>query len=268
MVEKEQINNIITEAIDKKSTKSYSHKPHLASLPYDHNTNDPEKLKERKEELEKRIKDTDKQIKDFEYYFRKDWGYIANAYGGRAWSLPDLLKELTTGYDIESGGFTNQGNLPLSDGREVPIHFGAGADLVYYQEDGYDVTEYALNTWELKENCEKIHETIYNHFQNITYDEDFHNYLKTLSNKAQYNLEFLEKIYNDEVSPNGHEHHTKPSRTVIDWVESVNNRFDTFQRIYGSHKKDIPKHDKLLKIKNDYTTELDRTNAHIDRVSE
>ena len=42
---------------NRKSKKSYSHKPHLGSLPYDLNTNDPKKLKERLKENNKRLRE-------------------------------------------------------------------------------------------------------------------------------------------------------------------------------------------------------------------
>lgn len=41
--------------------KSYSHKPHLASLPHDRRTNDPEKLKERLDEVVHRLEETKKK---------------------------------------------------------------------------------------------------------------------------------------------------------------------------------------------------------------
>ena len=46
--------------------KSYSHKPHLGSLPYDLNTNDPDKLKERLDAIDERLKKTDDKIKKTE----------------------------------------------------------------------------------------------------------------------------------------------------------------------------------------------------------
>ena len=47
-------------------SKSYSHKPHLGSLPHDRRTNDPDKLKERLDAIDERLKETDKQIKEIE----------------------------------------------------------------------------------------------------------------------------------------------------------------------------------------------------------
>lgn len=43
-------------------TKSYSHKPHLASLPYDLNVGNADKLRERLDEIDNRIKDTEEEI--------------------------------------------------------------------------------------------------------------------------------------------------------------------------------------------------------------
>lgn len=48
-------------------SKSYSHKPHLGSLPHDRRTNDPEKLQERIDAIDERLKDTDSNIKDVEH---------------------------------------------------------------------------------------------------------------------------------------------------------------------------------------------------------
>ena len=38
---------------NEQKSKSYSHKPHLADLPYDHNTNDSDKLEERLDAINK-----------------------------------------------------------------------------------------------------------------------------------------------------------------------------------------------------------------------
>ena len=46
--------------------KSYSHKPHLAGLPYDLNTNDPDKLKERLKACEDGLKEAEKELKDLQ----------------------------------------------------------------------------------------------------------------------------------------------------------------------------------------------------------
>ena len=52
----------ILEAIE----KSYSHKPHLAGLPYDLNTNDPEKLKERLKACKRGLKEAKQDLKDMQ----------------------------------------------------------------------------------------------------------------------------------------------------------------------------------------------------------
>ena len=56
--------------IKKGIIKSYSHKPHLASLPHDLSTTNPDELQERYDELANRIK----EIKD-------EWGWTSKAYG-------------------------------------------------------------------------------------------------------------------------------------------------------------------------------------------
>ena len=48
----------------KKGRKSYSHKPHLGSLPHDRRTNDPELLQERIDEIDRRVEKIDKDIQD------------------------------------------------------------------------------------------------------------------------------------------------------------------------------------------------------------
>ena len=52
----------ILEAIE----KSYSHKPHLADLPYDLNTNDPEKLKERLKACKRGLREAKQDLKDMQ----------------------------------------------------------------------------------------------------------------------------------------------------------------------------------------------------------
>ena len=46
--------------------KSYSHKPHLGSLPHDRRTNDPEKLQERLDAIDERMEANDDEIKKLE----------------------------------------------------------------------------------------------------------------------------------------------------------------------------------------------------------
>lgn len=48
--------------------KSYSHKPHLAGLPYDLNTNDPDKLKERLKACKDGLKEAEKELKDLQEF--------------------------------------------------------------------------------------------------------------------------------------------------------------------------------------------------------
>lgn len=72
MVDKEVIKNVFDNVV----MKSYGHKPHLASLPYDHNTNDPDKLQERLDVLGDRISETEELI------------------GTEAWIQEDRQKEI------------------------------------------------------------------------------------------------------------------------------------------------------------------------------
>lgn len=46
--------------------KSYSHKPHLGSLPHDRRTSDPELLQERIDAIDERVADNDKEIRKIE----------------------------------------------------------------------------------------------------------------------------------------------------------------------------------------------------------
>ena len=46
--------------------KSYSHKPHLGSLPHDRRTSDPELLQERIDAIDERMEDNDKEIRKLE----------------------------------------------------------------------------------------------------------------------------------------------------------------------------------------------------------
>lgn len=48
--------------------KSYSHKPHLGDLPYDLNTNDPDKLKERLKACKEGLKEAEKELKDLQEF--------------------------------------------------------------------------------------------------------------------------------------------------------------------------------------------------------
>lgn len=65
-------------------TKSYSHKPHLASLPHDRRTNDPEKLQERIDEIKNRLKECEKRHEE-----------LASEYVGWDNELKEIEKELS-----------------------------------------------------------------------------------------------------------------------------------------------------------------------------
>lgn len=54
----------ILKIIEKELTKSYSHKPHLADLPYDRRSNNPDELQERIDEIDRRLKDVEKDMDD------------------------------------------------------------------------------------------------------------------------------------------------------------------------------------------------------------
>jgi len=64
MVKKEVIKDIIDELSRERESmiKSYSHKPHLASLPHDLRTNDPELLQERLTELSSRFTELESEL--------------------------------------------------------------------------------------------------------------------------------------------------------------------------------------------------------------
>ena len=59
------INYIIKSIEEYMDEKSYSHKPHLAELPYDLNTNDPDKLKERLKACRRGLKEAKEDLKDW-----------------------------------------------------------------------------------------------------------------------------------------------------------------------------------------------------------
>ena len=52
----------IIKTIEKELEKSYSHKPHLADLPYDRRSTNPEELQERINEIDKRIDENNEKI--------------------------------------------------------------------------------------------------------------------------------------------------------------------------------------------------------------
>lgn len=56
--------------------KSYSHKPHLADLPHDRRSNDPEELQERLDEINTRIKANDRLIENEKKIQKQEQGII------------------------------------------------------------------------------------------------------------------------------------------------------------------------------------------------
>ena len=69
--------------------KSYSHKPHLAELPHDLNTNNPDELKERLDACKEGLKEAKKDLKDKE----KESGALDSQIKENEQSINDLKKE-------------------------------------------------------------------------------------------------------------------------------------------------------------------------------
>ena len=62
--------------LEKEMGKSYSHKPHLADLPYDRRSNDPDELQERIDEINTRIKANDRLIENEKKIQKQEEGII------------------------------------------------------------------------------------------------------------------------------------------------------------------------------------------------
>ena len=63
--------------LEKEMGKSYSHKPHLADLPHDRRSNNPEELQERLDEIDKRIKANDRLIENEKKIQKEEQGIIS-----------------------------------------------------------------------------------------------------------------------------------------------------------------------------------------------
>lgn len=214
--------------------KSYSHKPHLQKLPYDHNTNDIDKLQERLDAINTEINNTNQKIKELKIKQREKIYIVNKNYSSPTYNIPTLLNDISK--------------------------------VKHYDKFGYDTSTYLENIELLKKEISNIHNKIIDDFRNTNYDKNFHQQLKEYTKKIEYNKKFLEKIKNDKISPNG-EKHPKPSSTFMDWMEETWYRIKSYEDYYTSYKKfTIDEINKLNKINNDYHNEKERTENHISQV--
>lgn len=149
--------------------KSYSHAPHLGSLPYDRRSNDPEQLQERIDEIDKRIEQEkttqeklQKELEDVDYHINQ-CEKTHNTLGDHSTTLFKLMdQEFESPYSTLEYHVDRINNWELGRSRENVI-----------------------NTWEqagLKEEIRKI----YNDLDNITKD---YNKIKRESNSF-YNSDY------------------------------------------------------------------------------
>lgn len=115
--------------------KSYSHKPHLQNLPYDLNTNDPKKLKERLKACNRELRDAQSELKD-----NKEMGAMIEdnikEYEDTINNLKETNKELI-----------NRNKEIYKQVKDVNNHF---EDVTMLSED---------DGWQIKKQYDKLKET-------------------------------------------------------------------------------------------------------------
>lgn len=230
--------------------KSYSHKPHLASLPYDHNINDVDKLNERKEEIEKRIDEQKKKLsnKDLEIVERTN-------------SIIELDNKCEEDIKYAREHFESLSNHNNDDGSNEDV-WKKIDKLISNSEKSLNKLFDSYEEYLASDSTERIKNTLRN-------KEIKKNGVITVSKEEQRLLdigsEFSKLSFNTDGS------NTK----LIKNCEVLGNKIEDSifhhnnSRVFEHYKNDeLKEFDSMNRILNDYESELERTVAHIDRVTQ
>ena len=253
--------------------KSYSHKPHLASLPYDHNTNDPKKLQERLDACDRQIKNWEIVIKENENAIKdvnneiddlkKDNKEIEKKMG-ELQGLYDEFNELDANVKDEAinmiDDIVDEVNK-LTNGEGFPPNPFNTEKIDYYYQDLNRLKE-LFEDGGLLESKDAMLFRLDNVIRTGTGDDNrFNNVIRELNRVADMvdmyknpasqeimekrrNYEFMDD-YEEEISKN-HRAIEHQERTIHDFEDNI-------------------KHSE--RMVNDFSNEKDRTQEHIDRVT-
>ena len=266
MVEKEDIIKSLDKALTERSndgiSKSYSHKPHLASLPYDHNTNDIDKLTERKDELNNRmstvkddLKDLNKSKNFYEKEVENNSKFILKLSDDIDTHLLNVFKDYfgdpTTDkpqkviHDVRVG---------LNDSKQADAMEKFMDDINQFHKEYTDFHKDLNSLLDKKSTPDELHELFksfnkqYNEFFNKYYDyhKEYGSGGFLDEGSASHEMKIISGFF--ERSPHGYEN-----------LYGYKNTFNRLTEINDS----ISKQNKIL---TDYENELKRTEDHIQRV--
>lgn len=130
-----KIEYIIKAINDYMEEKSYSHKPHLQNLPYDLNTNDPKKLKERLKACNRELRDAQSELKN-----NKEMGAM----------IEDNIKE----YEDTINNLKETNKELIKENKEV---FAKVEEINNHFEDVSILSE--DDGWKIKKQYDKVKET-------------------------------------------------------------------------------------------------------------
>lgn len=167
--------------IEKELTKSYSHKPHLASLPHDRRTNDLDKLQERLDEINRRVKEVDESIdKD-----KKELETLTKRLRNRKIERQNNTKKIK--HNEES--FDEEIQEDYNRWKE----FKEGYDKGFYTQSWWseNFTEYVHNT------INKLDERIEN-IKNVKYDTITEKEKKDLISLWEDEWDFMKEVYDND----------------------------------------------------------------------
>ena len=276
---RDEFENWINEAFIKKGLmdKSYSHKPHLAKLPYDLTSNNPKELDERLTAIQDNIDDNEKlleSLKSTKDNLSNDLDTVEKDLGTYDKFMKNSQKELSdTVNNAVNALEDNYSNIFTDDdltSREIIATWENDGLIKYYKQ--IDSLHYELN-WDLGEIYENL-PGFYKNLKGVTNSQ---------ANGVIKNLKELNKCLK-EVYNNQGENLIKKSDSNIDSiikeVSEFRNGLTSYRQTKKSNdklvkdkenlEKDISNVDKQIKettsLLKDYKEELKRTKNHINNL--
>ncbi len=276
--------------------KSYSHKPHLGSLPHDRRTNDPDKLQERidviderlkkidkeikktekeldnlikdkKGEIEQNIKDAEKQIRNAKSTIRRWENYYIRSFGQDFDKFYDYYEAMD---DLETDAYP-----PLDGNREDNDSHGMAMGN-YLNGIAHSLVEVDnVHVWEMKD--PKKSATFEESLKNLKDAKETFNEYMDLCDKYDVNIEergwLRRDMFDDAIEyleyMNEAQQKIDKNTKYIEKQETLLNNLD------NSSSKDTKKInnlqnklEKLQREKQDYLDERDRTETKKDEVKE
>ena len=275
--------------------KSYSHKPHLAELPYDLRTNDPDELKERLKASKQGLKEAKSDLKDMKENLEINEGFIEEeendikTLSDENKELADKNAQIQETIDKVYAHFDEVAIESEEDGWNIKKQFDEiknnkvwqdNNDLKNIEKFEEQITEFidktSLKGYISHEDALKIQE-LKKDLNNLQQDE-FGNDLWDADEEGNSSIPYSDKDLTN-LHDNGHqlqnmldEYANKydiskdtPLTQKLNDIETKGNLSDKWYEIQGANEKKIKQNTKAIETKQEYIKDLESRHSEIKR---